>query len=43
MLDLVKLNHTGPNGGPLQLSAILADGIDRELKKLEQPSSGDNK
>jgi hypothetical protein len=38
-----RTENTGPNGGLLQLSAILADGIDRELKKLEQPSSGDNK
>jgi hypothetical protein len=38
-----RTENTGPNGGPSQLSAIPANGIDRELKKLEQPNSGDNK
>jgi hypothetical protein len=37
-----RTEHTGPNGGPLQLSAIPADEIDRELKKLERLNNGDN-
>lgn len=31
-----RTEHTGPGGGPLQLSAIPYDEIDKELKKLEE-------